>query len=75
MLGLSVNELLDVLWDLVGGLLGASWRQFLGSFGSLLEHLLGILDASWGVMGASSGPLGASWGPLGASFGPLGAED
>ena len=62
--------------SLLGYLLGASWRHFGTSGGSLGRPggLLGVLSASGEPLGAVRGPLGglseASWGHLGAIFGP-----
>ena len=65
---------MDVGWDLVVGLSGASGRQF----GGLLGAVLGPLGASFGPFGGLLGRLGgllwASWGLFGASWGFLGAS-
>ena len=52
---------------LFGYLLGASWRHFGTSEGSL-DRPGGLLV----VLNASGEPLGAAWGRLGPSWGPLG---
>ena len=79
--GLRVCGLLDVRWDLLGGVVRASRRDVVlehigssfGPFGGLLGPLGGLLGASWGPLGASWGPLDGSWGPLGTPWGLLGA--
>ena len=60
---------MDVGWDLVVGLSGASGRQFGGLLGAVLGPLLGLLGRLGGLLGASwqfGGLLGAVLEPFGA---------
>ena len=63
-----VQSLMEVVWELVVGLPGASGMQVWG----LLGTVLGTLGASFGPLGGLLGRLGACLDRLGAILGRLG---
>eukprot|EP00959_Pyramimonas_sp_CCMP1952_P197067 4121020-Pyramimonas_sp.AAC.1 len=54
-------SVVDVRCNLVGGLSGASCKQFRGLVEAVMSPLDGLLGASWWPHGATCAPLGASW--------------
>ena len=69
-----MRHLMDVCWDLVVCLSGASGRQFWSLLVAVLGPRLGLLGTSWGVLADFGSLLELLWGLLGPPGGLLEAS-